>query len=130
MLIKNLSIICLFGSIGVLARWMIGEFFPQKIFWGSSSLALWIVNILGCFLLTYLWSAYPDKFTPNGPWVLAVQIALLGGLTTYSSYIFEAFQFLTEGRLVRFFTYVCFFHFLALLASYVGFVTGKSVKIF
>jgi fluoride exporter len=73
----------------VLSKWVI---FPYSIF---------IVNMLGCFLLGLLISSESISFIPKN----ALTIGLCGGLTTFSTFSQHNILLLQQGEYVNFTVY-------------------------
>lgn len=79
----------LVGLVSAKARWF-GEDFPH---------GTWIVNMVGCFLITFIVaignaSAMPANLR------LFLTTGFLGGLTTYSTFDYETTRFFQEGATV------------------------------
>ncbi len=77
------------GILGALLRyailWAISEYSQSAIIWG-----VFIVNTLGCFGFGLLWPlAHSRK---------VLLIGFMGSFTTFSSYIFDLFVFISSGQ--------------------------------
>ena len=86
--------ILLGGGIGSLCRFLLSSFInniSNKILpFGTLT-----VNLLGCFLIGFLFSAF-EKFIVSPNICLFIFVGLLGGLTTFSSFGLETFNLLRQ----------------------------------
>jgi CrcB protein len=80
--------ICLAGAMGTGLRYLVSLAVPQPTL---------IVNLAGCFVMGALMQlvAQTPSFPPNLRFALSV--GFLGGLTTYSSFNYEATALLRQG---------------------------------
>jgi len=86
------------GCVGALLRyWISGltyRFVDGGFPWGTL-----VVNLLGCFLIGFLWVIFERTiFPPNARDFLF--IGLLGALTTFSTFGFETVNLLRDGEFV------------------------------
>tara|TARA_Y100001968_G_C19141024_1_gene611420 strand:+ start:157 stop:507 length:351 start_codon:yes stop_codon:yes gene_type:complete len=98
------------GAIpGALLRWQIDEAF--------------IVNILGCLLIGFINKIYGSK-----KFKLIFGFGFCGSLTTFSGWIFDLFNLISNGLLIQF-----FFNLIALIVSgsaafYIGDMLAKKIN--
>jgi CrcB protein len=95
MILKLLSV-ALGGSIGSVSRYLVYYYFEKQ----HSSLFPWatlIVNLLGSFLIGFLWGYFDKVYVPAG-YRLMIFIGLLGSFTTYSTFAFDIFSLFREGE--------------------------------
>ena len=93
-------LICLGGALGSGARYLVslwalrwlGSSFP----WGT-----FIVNVLGCFLLSVVVHAPALNRILTPTVQLALTVGVMGGFTTYSSFNYEATEYFREALPVR-----------------------------
>jgi CrcB protein len=84
------------GGLGALCRfwlsgWVLGVLGPEFPY------PIVLVNALGCFLIGLL-SGLPEQLASLNPAMrAAVVVGFLGGLTTFSTYLYDSFAFLTKG---------------------------------
>src|SRR5262245_53063600 len=86
--------IALFGIVGVLARYYLGEFVTRGLAIESPA-ATFTINLAGAFAIgavAALGGALPTDLK------MGVMVGLLGGFTTFSSYCLETLQLLETGR--------------------------------
>lgn len=103
-------------SVGA-ARW-VGTGWP----YGTLS-----VNLLGSFLLALLLSVFAQSEASSPGLRLAVTTGLMGGLTTYSTFNFEALTLLEGGRVGAGLAYFAATAVGCLLAGFLGLLAGRAV---
>ncbi len=85
------------AALGGLARYVvysaITERFPGKFPAGTV-----IVNITGCFLIGLLMPLFLNPLEPRQNWRLFLVTGILGGYTTFSSFMWESVQAATVGE--------------------------------
>ena len=84
------------GGLGACLRYAIGLVYPQHLIWGLPT-KTWIANVLGSLLVAIAFSV--QKNLPQQSLVEAmVVIGFCGGLTTFSTYILEAYHFILHKK--------------------------------
>lgn len=76
-----------------------------------------LVNVLGSLLVGFL-SVALEKYPPHLK--LIIFVALLGSITTFSTYSLEVVRFFNNGMAVKAFLYFFSSNFLAFLACFLG----------
>lgn len=79
----SLAAVALGGALGSMLRFMLTDWAKQQ--WGGSIPATFGINALGSFVLG---SALAMATLPE-PWTAFVQVGVLGGFTTFSTFILE-----------------------------------------
>lgn len=82
------------GGIGAVTRYLFSLLslsILKSTHWGTL-----FVNVLGAFLLYLL---NKKGMLPNKNMDAAIKIGFLGGLTTFSTFSYEVFNFLEQGKL-------------------------------
>ena len=80
-----------FGAVGVLVRWMLGNWLGGMSFpW-----AILLVNCVGSFAIGALW-ALPQS-GEAARWVSMITVGGLGALTTFSSFALDTVRFAMNG---------------------------------
>lgn len=91
-----IALVAIGGAVGSVCRYLVG-FLLSNLFGTAYPYGTLFVNVLGSFLIGMV-SAILVLRCPD-PRTAALLIAgFLGGFTTFSSFINEAFQFLLTGR--------------------------------
>ena len=100
---NRILLVALLGAAGTLARFGLGDAFPRTtphaMPWGTL-----IANLIGSMLLGALYSL--PASTLSGTWRVALGVGALGGLTTFSTLMWETTQIWNDGAGVRATTYL------------------------
>lgn len=87
-----------FGG-GVLRLW-IGQCLST-----SFPMATLLVNLIGCFLLTFFTTVTEERLPLPRRLVLSIGTGFLGAFTTFSSFTLDAFHLLQSGQYLHWFIY-------------------------
>ena len=114
---NQLLLIASGGAMGSVVRYLL-----QKALNTSFPVGTLTVNIIGCFLIGWLWALSGKNL--NDAMRLFLMTGFCGGFTTFSAFSLEGVQMITTGRWLFFSVYV--------LASVAGglLATFLSYKIF
>ena len=108
------------GAIGSMLRYGIALLIGARSF----PIATLTVNILGCFIIGFLFGLGLKHNVSNYTWKF-LGVGICGGFTTFSAFSLEGMEFLQQGRSHSFLLYyllsVCF----GLLSTYLGYVVTK-----
>lgn len=121
-----LNIIAVFvgGGTGASLRYLITKLAAKCC--GFSQWGTFGANILGCFLIGYIFGFTMQKTEIIPPALkLFLTVGFLGGLTTFSTFSCEAFCFLKEGKLLHCALYITASVVLGLFATFAGYLLGK-----
>ncbi len=92
---------------------------------GLSSTVL--ANTIGCLLIGVFYSLKQNGTLDNIQWLL-LAVALLGALTTFSSYILDMFQLFTDKKYNWALGYFITTHVCTFLGCYLGYVLGAKLS--
>lgn len=116
-MLRLLGAVACGGALGALARYGLGVVLPHGPW------TILAVNVTGCFLIGVLAaltaSAMPRAFLGTG---------VLGGYTTFSTYVVDIQRFLAEGRPAVALAYLAGTLVPALLAVHAGAVLARRVR--
>jgi len=118
-----LVVIALGGALGSLGRWGVAEISPHspdRLAWGT-----WIVNVTGSLLLGVLMVFVIDVWPPTRYVRPFLGVGVLGGFTTYSTYMLEVRDLIAEDEPARAAGYVFGTLVVGLLAVWVGMVIAR-----
>lgn len=106
------------GALGSLARWGVGELLP----WNGDGFpwATFVENLSGAFLLGVLMVLVLDVWAPRRYVRPFLGVGLLGGYTTFSTYMLEARDLLAAGAVPLATAYLFGTLLAGLLAVWVG----------
>ena len=115
------------GALGSLARRGVGELVP----WAGSTFpwATFTENISGGFALGALMVFVLDVWPPHRYLRPFLGVGLLGGYTTFSTYMLESRQLLVDGQLVTAFAYLGGSLLAGLTAVWVGISSARLVAL-
>ena len=116
----NLVAIFFGGGIGAIARYLI-SFNIVKIY-GEMDLpiATFSINILGCFLLGFLYILFLEKTNVNNAVSLALTVGFCGAFTTFSTFSLEIFKLIESQQIIQSLLYIILSVILGLLSVIIG----------
>ena len=109
------------GALGAVARYLLavrlysslGVGFP----WGTFS-----VNVAGCFMLGAILALVEERNAFSPETRTAITVGFIGGLTTFSTFIYESWNYLRDGDPVLMVAYMV----LSLVAGVLSFTAGQG----
>jgi CrcB protein len=119
-----LLVIAAGGALGSLARWAVGETFPHgdaQVAWGT-----WLANVSGSFLLGVLMVFVLDVWPPRRYLRPFLGVGVLGGYTTFSTYMLDTRGLLAGGEPAAAFGYLFGTLLTGLLAVWLGVVVARA----
>ena len=125
-MLQTLAAIAVFGTLGCWARYLqalwvqglLGQHFPYAIL---------SVNVMGSFLMGFLFILTVEKLAVPPPIRVGVLTGFLGGYTTFSSFEVETLMLAQTGHAGRAALYVLLSVGLGLLAVFLGAVAARAV---
>lgn len=120
----NFLIVFLGGGIGAAARyWLSGSIARSS---GSSfPFGTMTVNVIGCFAIGFLMTAFEDRFLVTPSLRLFLTIGILGGFTTFSTFSFETIAMMKDAEYFYALLNIGFSLAGCLAATYAGAALGK-----
>ncbi len=88
------------GFIGAVARYLLSTTIQHTVKPEQFPIGIFVVNIVGCFLIGLLAGLFELKSWMNVELRLFVFVGLLGGFTTFSTYINDTFILGKEGEFI------------------------------
>ncbi|HLP16454.1 MAG TPA: fluoride efflux transporter CrcB [Bacteroidota bacterium] len=122
----NFLVVFLGGGIGAAARyWLSGAIARSSA--SGFPFGTVTVNIIGCFLIGFLMTAFEERFLVS-PWLrLFLTIGILGGFTTFSTFSFETIAMMKDAEYFYAFVNILFSVATCLIATYAGSALGKLI---
>ena len=96
-MVYKVLVLALGGALGTVSRFTVSKF-SQRFIGGDFSWGTAAVNLIGCFIIGFLWSLSNEKdlLTPLSR--LFFMVGFLGAFTTFSTYALETMNFYREDE--------------------------------
>ena len=120
-----LAVIAVGGAIGSLGRWAVGELVPHDP--GGFAWSTFAVNVSGALLLGLLMAFMADLLASTRYVRPLLGVGVLGGWTTFSTYMFDARAGLAADRVPTALLYLGGTVVVGLVAVWLGLVAGRWV---
>lgn len=119
-MILKLFVIFIGGGIGAIMRYIV-TLLCRNI-WSLPILGTLIVNLVGCFLIGYIFGIFVNKMDVISQTIkIFVTIGILGSLTTFSTFNFEIFELIKSEKYAFALLYFLISCLGGLLLTYVGY---------
>lgn len=92
----NVVLVFIGGGIGAVARYGL-QGVVYRITGSGFPYGTLVVNILGCFVIGVLMTAFQERFAVNPSLRMFLTIGILGGFTTFSTFSYETMALVREG---------------------------------
>lgn len=122
-----LLVIAAGGALGSLGRWAVSEAVPHAtdaVAWGT-----WLENVSGAFLLGLLMVLVLDYWPPHRYLRPFLAVGVLGGYTTFSTYMLDTRALLAAGREAAAGGYLAGTLLGGVAAVWVGIVVARAVVV-
>ena len=126
MLIKILMILA-GGGLGALTRYTLGSQIDKSLNL-SFPIGIFCVNLIGCFLIGLLVSLFENKFIFSENLKIFLIIGFLGSLTTFSTFAFDNYNFMTQKNILLLFANIFLTNTFGLLMVLIGMKTVKIIN--
>jgi CrcB protein len=120
----NILWIGLGGFLGANARFWLGSLVNRWLGTGFPW-ATGLVNISGAFLIGIIATLFVDRAVDNEALRLFLIVGILGGYTTFSSYMWEAITLMEENRWLPAIAYLVASNLLGIAACVVGVMIAR-----
>lgn len=119
-MLYNILAIFTGGGLGAVLRYLTSSL--SKGLFGSSLFGTFAVNLLGCFLIGLAFGFVLTKSEAFSPILrMFIITGFLGGLTTFSTFSFEIFEFIKSGNILYALLYLTASCVLGLIFVYIGY---------
>ena len=114
------------GTFGCWARYVQTQL-VQAVFGRSFPFATLSINVLGAFLMGFLFIETLERLTMSPQMRTGVLTGVLGGYTTFSTFAMEALLLAEQGETVKAILYVVLSVVLGLLAVFFGAYVARQI---
>ena len=118
--------VALGGALGAVSRFCIGNI-VSKCLGSALPYGTFLINIVGCFFMGLLMTVIAERQLLPSAWRLFLCVGFLGGFTTFSSFGYETFSLINNGKLLEALGYAGCSVVLGLLAAVIGVYIGRAI---
>ena len=120
---KQLFLVFLGGGLGSIMRLIINRLIPSESFPYSTL----TVNMIGSFLIGLIISYLIDSNMLKSDYHYFLVVGICGGLTTFSAFSIENFNFIKSNEIFNSFIYIFISVSLCIALAYLGFLTMNKI---
>ena len=120
---KQLFLVFLGGGLGSVIRLIINRLIPSESFPYSTL----TVNMIGSFLIGLIISYLIDSNMLKSDYYYFLVVGICGGLTTFSAFSLENFNFIKSNETFNSFIYIFISVSLCVLLAYLGFLIMNKI---
>jgi len=117
--------IAIFGALGVVSRYLMSKWANGLFVIGQQTVVFpvgtLIVNVLGSFIMGFLFSFFLYKWDIGEPFKTAILVGFLGGFTTFSSFSIELVRMIDSQQWLMALSYVLLSVLLCVIFCFFGF---------
>ncbi|MBR5555765.1 fluoride efflux transporter CrcB [bacterium] len=125
-MLNNLIAIFVGGGTGAILRYLT-TYLCKSVF-GLSFIGTISVNMIGCLLIGFIFGIASQKTEMLPQTVkLLIVVGFLGGLTTFSTFSLESFEFIKDGKIVIGLAYILFSCLIGVTLTALGVYLSKFI---
>lgn len=121
----NLISVFIGGGIGAISRYLVSLGIVKQFGEMELPIATFSINILGCFLLGFLYILFLEKANMNNNLGLALTVGFCGAFTTFSTFSLEIFKLIENQQIIQSFLYIILSVIIGLLSVIIGIHCAK-----
>ncbi|RDI46522.1 fluoride efflux transporter CrcB [Aquicella lusitana] len=122
---QNLLIAGLGGFIGTMMRYLLNNAIYKILNYPLYPYGTMTINITGCFFIGLIASLAESRITLTPEVRTFIQIGILGGFTTFSTFGYETFTLMRDGQFILCVTNILTQVLLGLVGVWLGYQLGQ-----
>lgn len=122
----NLLAVFVGGGLGACLRYLTGVLISGNLKI-NLPVATFLVNIIGCFLIGFLYVIFVEKLQASKQLKLLLTVGFCGGLTTFSTFSAEVFDMIQNGQLLNASAYTALSVIMGCIAVFFGGYCAKLI---
>ena len=122
----NLLAVFTGGGLGACLRYLTGVLISGNLK-VNLPVATFLVNIIGCFLIGFLYVIFVEKLQASKQLKLLLTVGFCGGLTTFSTFSAEVFDMIQNGQLLNASAYTALSVIIGCIAVFFGGYCAKLI---
>lgn len=113
------------GFIGTILRYLLNNIVYKALDYPVYPYGTLIINVLGCFFIGFVGSLAESRLSLTPQVRIFIQIGILGGFTTFSTFGYETFSLVRDGQLLLGLANVILQVMVGLFAVWLGYYLGQ-----
>ena len=117
--------VALGGALGAMGRFAVSGLFISRF--GTGVLGTVFANVTGAFLIGFVMTVTNERVSVSPDLRRLLVVGILGGYTTFSTWMFETHLFVEKGDIERAILNIAGSVLLGLVAVWLGVIAGRAV---
>ncbi len=123
---QNILAVFIGGGAGAVLRYLTGIFCLHYAKSGFP-VGTFLVNIVGCFILGFIYIYFTGKLEIPAPLKFALTAGFCGGLTTFSTFSLEIFEMIQNSQFIHAAVYIILSLLVGVIAVFLGGYCAKFI---